>query len=215
MSHTNFYTRAALASVSCAAAAIAFGIGPAHAAGSTTVSPAGANVSATNSGTVKFVAGSVTVTCTTSSTTGAVPAAPNNSNPSGPVTVPIAAPSITGCTTSMWGVSATVTTSGSWAITGQNGSPITGSLVIPTGGAVIKTSGLATCTAVVAPTAPANVAGSWTNGSPSTVSLNNASAPIKVTGGFGCPTSSTTGTVTATYKVNNTTNPSVPITVGP
>lgn len=207
--------RAAMASVSCAAAAVTFGIGPAHAAGSTTIAPAGANVSATNSGTVKFVAGSVTVTCTTSSTTGAVPAAPGNTNPSGPVSVSIGAPSFSGCTTSMWGVSATITTSGSWAITGQNGTPITGSLAIPTGGMVVKTSGLASCTAVVAPTAPASIAGTWTNGAPSTVSLTNASAPIKVTGGFGCPTSSTTGSVTGTYKVANTTTPAVPITVGP
>lgn len=215
MFDNKLFARAALASVSCAAAAVTFGIGPAQAAGSTTIAPAGANVSATNSGSVKFVAGSVTVTCNTSNTTGAVPAAPGNTNPSGPVSVSIAAPSFSNCSTSMWGVGATVTTSGNWAITGQNGTPITGSLAIPTGGMVIKTSGFASCTAVVAPTAPASIAGTWTNGTPSKVSLSNASAPIKVTGGFGCPTSATTGSVTATYTVANTTTPSVPITVGP
>ncbi|TDP32377.1 hypothetical protein [Nocardia ignorata] len=215
MIENKFWTRAALASVSCAAVAVTFGIGPANAAGSTTISPAGANVSATNSGSVKFVAGGVTVTCTTSSTTGTVPAAPGNTNPSGPVSVPIAAPSFADCTTSLPGTSATITTSGDWAITGQNGSPITGSLAIPTGGMVIKTSGITACTAVVAPTAPADVAGTWTNGTPSTVALSDAPAPIKVTGGFGCPTSATSGTVTATYKVDNATDPSTPITVGP
>jgi hypothetical protein len=80
---------------------------------------------------------------------------------------------------------------------------------------VIQTSGLASCKVVVAPTAPAALAGTWTNGNPSTVQATNSPAPIKVTGGFGCPTSATTGSVTGVYKVTNTTTPSVPITVGP
>ncbi|MFC4376659.1 hypothetical protein ACFO5K_21415 [Nocardia halotolerans] len=157
----------------------------------------------------------MTVTCNTSNATGAVPAAPGNTNASGPVSVPINAPTFSNCTTSMWGVGATITTSGSWGISAQNGATVTGSLAIPTGGMVIKTSGFASCTAVVAPTGPASIDGSWTNGSPSKITLSNASAPIKVTGGFGCPTSATTGSVTATYTVNNTSNPSTPITVGP
>ncbi|MFB7877285.1 hypothetical protein ACFC06_18690 [Nocardia sp. NPDC056064] len=215
MFDSNFFTRSALVTAGCAVAAASFGLGPAAAQSSTTVSPAGAAVQATNQGSVKAVAGGVTITCTTSSATGSVPAAPNNTNPSGPVTVPINAPTFTGCSTSMWGVSATVTTSGSWSITGQNGSPVAGSINVPTGGMVIQTSGLASCKVVVAPSAPATLAGTWTNGSPSTVQATNSPAPIKVTGGFGCPTSATTGTVTGTYKVTNTTTPSVPITVGP
>lgn len=215
MFDNQFFARATLATAGCLVAATTFGIGPATAAGSTTVSPAGAAVSATNMGTVTAVAGGVSITCTTSNATGAVPAAPNNTNPSGPITVPISAPTFTGCTTSMWGVSATVTTSGSWSITGQNGTPIAGTINIPQGGMVIQTSGLASCKIVVAPTAAASLAGTWTNGSPSTVQATNAPAPIKVTGSFGCPTSATTGQVTGKYAVNNTTTPSVPITVGP
>lgn len=215
MFDSKLFARAAVATAGCAVAAATFGIGPAAAQTSTTVSPAGAAVQATNQGVVKAVAGGVTITCNTSTATGTVPAAPNNTNPSGPVTVPISAPTFTGCSTSMWGVSATVTTSGSWSITGQNGSPISGSINVPTGGMVIQTSGLASCKVVVAPTAPASLAGTWTNGNPSTVQATNSPAPIKVTGGFGCPTSATTGTVTGVYKVTNATTPSVPITVGP
>ncbi len=39
--------------------------------------------------------------------------------------------------------------------------------------------------------------------------------PVKVTGGFGCPTSATTSTFNAVYKVSDETDPAQNITVGP
>ncbi|MFD6157624.1 hypothetical protein ACFWF7_36845 [Nocardia sp. NPDC060256] len=209
-----FFARVALAAVSCTAAAVALGAGPAQAAASTTVGPAGAAVSAVNVGAVTATAGPVTVTCNTVTATGSVPAAPNNQNPGGPVTVQIGAPSISDCSTNLPGLTATVTTSGTWSVSVQNGSPIVGSLTIPQGGMTVHNSGLATCTTVVAPNGPATVAGTFTNGNPSKVT-SNGSAPVKITGGFLCPTNSTSGSVSATLALTNTTNPSQPITVGP
>ncbi|WP_405164933.1 hypothetical protein OG203_07420 [Nocardia sp. NBC_01499] len=210
-----FFARATLVAVSCTAAAMAVGVGPAQAASSTTVSPAGAAVSATNQGPVTATAGAVTVTCNTVTATGSVPAAPNNQNSGGAVTVQIGAPTITDCSTNLPGLDATVTTSGTWTVAVQNGSPIVGSLTIPKGGMTIKNSGIASCTAVVAPDGPATVNGTFTNGNPSTVAVSNGSAPINVTGDVLCPTNETTGTVSATLALKNTTDPSQPITVGP
>ncbi len=211
-----FYARIALAAVSCAAAVIAIG-GPAQAtpAGSTTVGPAGAAVKATNQGPLVFTAGSVTFTCTSAVATGSVPAAPANHNASGPVSVTISAPTISGCSSNIPGLNATASTTGAWTVTVQNGSPITGSITIPKAGVTIKSTGLASCTAVVAPNGPASLAGTFTNGNPATVSAANAPLPVKVTGGFLCPTNVTSGNQTATFALTNTTNPSQPITVGP
>ncbi|MET9469992.1 hypothetical protein ABZY44_35415 [Streptomyces sp. NPDC006544] len=197
-----------LASVSATAA-------PLPLAGSTTVTPAGHAFNATLSGKATLKAGSVTVTCTVSVSTGAVPAAPGNTNPAGPVSSPISAPTYSSCTSSMWGVTPTITTSGAWSVSMQNGSPITATMGLPTGGLVVQTSGLASCTVTAAPAGPANVNGTWSNGSPSTLTFTNASVPVTVTGGFGCPTSATSSTFNAVYKVTDTTNPAQQITVGP
>ncbi|MCM6775085.1 hypothetical protein NDR87_24610 [Nocardia sp. CDC159] len=211
-----FFARMTLAAVSCAAATVAIGA-PAQAvpAGSTTVSPAGAAVRATNQGPLVFTSGSVTFTCNSAVATGSVPAAPANHNPNGPVSVQISAPTISGCTTNIPGLNATVTTSGTWSVSVQNGSPIAGSMTIPQGGVTIKSSGVASCTALVAPNGPAVLPGTFTNGNPSTVSASNVPVPVKVTGGFLCPTDVTSGTQTGTFALTNTTNPSQPITVGP
>ncbi|OKK22295.1 hypothetical protein AMK16_03810 [Streptomyces sp. CB00455] len=184
-------------------------------AGSTTVTPAGHSFKATLSGKATLKAGSVTVTCTVSVSTGTVPAAPGNTNPAGAVSSPISPPTYTSCTSSMPGVTPTVTTSGAWTVSMQNGSPITATMKVPVGGLVVTTSGLANCTVTAAPTAPANVGGSWVNGAPSTLTFTNASVPVTVTGGFGCPTSATSSTFNAVYKVADTTNPAQQITVGP
>ncbi|MFI5778868.1 hypothetical protein [Nocardia sp. NPDC051570] len=218
MSNKLFFARAALIAASCAVASFTVG-GPAQAAphapaGSTSVSPAGASVTAASQGAQVLKAGSVTVTCQSLSAQGSVPAAPGNQNPSGPISVQISAPTFSNCTTDLAGVDATVTTSGTWAVTVQNGSPIIGNLTVPQGGMVIQTSGLASCTTVVAPDGPATLAGTFTNGNPSTVTATNASAPVKTTGGFGCPTDATTGTLTGTSALNNVTDPTQPITVG-
>ncbi|MFF4099232.1 hypothetical protein [Streptomyces sp. NBC_01343] len=188
---------------------------PAPLAGSTTVTPAGHSFKATLSGKATLKAGSVTVTCTVSVSTGTVPAAPGNQNASGPVSSPISPPTYSSCTSSVWGVTPTVTTSGAWSVSMQNGSPITATMTVPVGGLVVQTSGLATCTVTAAPTAPANVAGTWANGAPPSLTFTNASVPVTVTGGFGCPTSATSSVFNAVYKVTDTTDPAQQITVGP
>lgn len=183
------------------------------AAGSTTVTPAGHAFAAKLSGKATFKAGSVTVTCSASNSSGQVPAAPGNHNAAGPVTSTITAPTYSSCTTSMPGVSATVTTSGNWNVAMQNGSPSTAALTIPTGSFTLQTSGLASCTVKAAPSAAATVNGTWANGAPSTLTFTNASVPVTVTGGFGCPTSATTSTFNAAYTVSDTTDPASQITV--
>ncbi|MFG1792957.1 hypothetical protein [Nocardia sp. NPDC049149] len=211
-----FFARVAVAAMSCTAVTMAVG-GAAEGApaGSTTVTPAGAAVTATNQGPIVFKAGLVTVTCNTVTTTGSVPAAPGNHNASGAVSLPIAAPSIKDCTTNLPGVvQATVTTSGAWAVSVQNGSPIAGSLLAPAAGVTLKTSGSLSCTAVLSPDGPMTVAGVFTNGNPSTVKATNVTVPIKASGDAACPRP-TSGTTSATFALNNTTDPSQPITVGP
>ncbi|MFJ8666444.1 hypothetical protein [Streptomyces sp. NPDC093600] len=188
---------------------------PTAAAGSTTVTPAGHAFKATLSGKATLKAGSVTISCTVSVATGTVPAAPGNHNPAGPVSSPISAPTYSSCTSSTPGVTPTVTTSGAWQVSMQNGAPITATMTVPTGGLVVKTTGLASCTVVTAPNGPANAPGTWTNGAPSTLTFTNASVPIKVTGGFGCPTSATTSTFNAVYTVTDTTDPAQQIAVKP
>uniref|UniRef100_A0AAU2JYP8 Ig-like domain-containing protein n=1 Tax=Streptomyces sp. NBC_00049 TaxID=2903617 RepID=A0AAU2JYP8_9ACTN len=184
-------------------------------AGSTTVTPAGHAFKAVLSGKATLKAGSVTVTCTVSVATGTVPAAPGNHNPAGAVSSPIAAPTYSSCTANVPGVTPTVTTSGAWTVSMQDGSPITATMTVPVGGLVVKTTGLASCTVTAAPTAAANVGGSWANGAPSSLTFANASVPVKVTGGFGCPTSATSSTFNALYLVSDTTDPAQQITVGP
>ncbi|MCX5072283.1 hypothetical protein OHA84_29855 [Streptomyces sp. NBC_00513] len=212
--------RTALALGMAAAAALTVASATATAAplplaGSTTVTPAGHAFKATLSGKATLKAGSVTVTCTVSVSTGTVPAAPGNNNPAGAVTSPITPPTYSSCSSSLPGVTPTVTTSGAWTVSMQNGSPITATLKVPVGGLVVTTSGLANCTVTAAPSAPANVGGTWTNGAPPSLTFTNASVPVTVTGGFGCPTSATSSTFNALYKVTDTTNPAQQITVGP
>ncbi|MEV4192333.1 hypothetical protein [Streptomyces toxytricini] len=185
------------------------------AAGSTTVTPAGHAFTAALSGKATLKAGSVTVTCSVSVSTGTVPAAPGNHNPAGPVSSPITPPTYSSCTASIPGVTPTVTTSGAWSVSMQHGSPITAVMTVPAGGLVLKTTGLANCTVTTAPSGPANVSGTWTNGAPPSLTFTNATVPVSVTGGFGCPTSATTSTFNAVYKVTDTTDPAQQITVGP
>ncbi|MGA5562732.1 hypothetical protein ACPCUV_16350 [Streptomyces platensis] len=186
---------------------------PSAAAPATTVSPAGHGFTATLSGKATFKAGSVTVTCKTSVSSGQVPAAPGNQNPAGPVSSSTTPATYGSCTTSMPGVAATVTTTGTWGVAMQYGTPVSAGLTIPAGGFVLQTSGLASCTVTAAPTSAATVNGSWTNGAPSTLTFTNASVPVKVVGGFGCPTSATSSTFNAAYTVSDTTDPASQITV--
>jgi hypothetical protein len=202
------------------AAVVWLGASPAFAQ-STTVTPAGHNFTATADGTngsakVKFSAAGVTVTCN-STQTDTVPTT-GNPNPSGPVCSSIAAPSFTSCSSSIGGT-VTVTTSGTWTLCLADGSPQTGTLTIPQNGVVIKDVVLGvTCTATSAPNGPANITGVWkghvlTNGLP-TRTFSSASVPVKTTGGFPCP-SATSGTISGTYAISDTTDPTQFITVGP
>ncbi|MEU5213874.1 hypothetical protein [Streptomyces sp. NPDC020742] len=180
---------------------------------STTVTPAGHGFTAALSGKATFTAGSVTVTCTVSTSSGQVPAAPGNHNAAGPVGSSITPATYRSCTTSMPGVSAAVSTTGAWSVAIQNGTPVTAGLSIPSGGFVLKTSGLASCTVTAAPSTAATVNGTWSNGAPATLTFTHAAVPVKVTGGFGCPTSATSSTFNATYKVSDTTDPASQIAV--
>ncbi|WP_331453817.1 hypothetical protein [Streptomyces sp. SS162] len=182
-------------------------------AGSTTVTSAGHGFKATLSGKATFKAGAVTVSCSVSSSTGTVPAAPGNHNAAGPVSSAITPPTFSSCTTSMPGVGATVTAGGGWTVSMQHGAPVVASFTLPAGGLVVKTSGIASCTVTAAPTAPATTSGTWTNGAPSSLAFSNSQVPVKVVGGFGCPTSATTSSFSATYLVADTTDPAQQITV--
>ncbi|MET9645098.1 hypothetical protein ACFZB6_00635 [Streptomyces syringium] len=196
---------------------------PAPAADSTTVTPAGHAFTAKVNGKATFKAGSVTLTCSVSasqpSATGTnnhIPQAPDNANPAGPVASDINPPTYSSCTTNLPGVTATVTTTGTWGVSMQNGSPASATLTVPTAGFVLQTSGLASCTVTSAPTGPSSVTGSWTNGgngSPSKITFVNAAVPVKVTGGFGCPTGAVTSAFNAVYDVTDDTDPASQITV--
>jgi hypothetical protein len=197
---------------------------PALAASSTTVTPPGASFTASlvAGTTASFQVGSVTVACNTSSTTGAVPAEPDNANADGPVTSVVAPPVFNNnggaCPTGIFLTTATSTTNntnGDWTI-GLQYDPAgsTGTLTIPTGGVVTTISGLASCTIVVAPTGPATVTGPWVDGATPRLDFSaGVSVPITVTGGLGCPTAATSAVFRATYEVANTTDPASPITV--
>lgn len=210
-----------LAAAGVATAAVLVGSPAMAATGSTTVTPAGDafQASLTAGTTADFTAGSVTVSCSTSSSTGQVPAAPGNTNAAGPVTSAVTPASFGGCSTSIFGVNSSVASSGNWAISLQNDpAGSTGSLTIPQGGVVVTNTGFANCTTVVAPDGPVTVNGTWTAGTATSAPqlvFSNVSVPIKVTGGFLCPVSSTTGTFNASYDVTDTTNPAAQITVGP
>ncbi|KAF4405503.1 MULTISPECIES: hypothetical protein [Streptomyces] len=195
----------------------------AAAAAPTTVSPAGDHFAATLSGDATFTAGSVTVTCTVSTSVptdpagtdanNQIPAAPGNTNADGPVASTINPPTYSSCSSSLPGVSVTVTTSGTWGVSMQHGDPVGATLTIPQGGFLLETSGLASCTVTAAPDGDAPVAATWTNGEPSQLDFTDAEVPVTVEGGFGCPTSSEVSVFNAVYEVTDVTDPAAQITV--
>lgn len=197
-----------------AASATAQGGAPAPAAADpTTVTPAGHEYAAKLTGEATFTAGSVTVTCTVSEASGQIPAEPDNHNDAGPVESGINAPTYDSCTTSLPGVEAAVTTTGDWTVSLQNGSPSTAGLTMPSAGFVLKTSGLAECTVTAAPDEASTVTGEWANGTPSTLTFDAAAVPVKVEGGFGCPTSATSSDFSAVYEITDTTDPGADVAV--
>ncbi|MFJ9548825.1 hypothetical protein [Streptomyces erythrochromogenes] len=221
-------SRTALPSAACLAlAAAALLPTGAHAAptaataGGTTLSPAGHRFSAVADGPVVFEAGPIVVTCAASSTlpgTEGRNTVPDGPSPAGPARVRISPPGFQDCTTDVPGLRVSVETneqSGPWQVLLQHGSPSTARLSIPTGGFVLRTSGLLACTAVAAPTAPATADGTWDERQGSALLLDRAPIPVKITGSFFCATSVTTATITARYAVHDTTDPTRRITVGP
>ncbi|MBB6121757.1 hypothetical protein [Nocardiopsis algeriensis] len=212
-------TRSFAALAAAGVLALSWGGSAQAAAGSTTVEPAGDGFTATLDGGAVFDAGGVVVTCDVSVTApgngnNLVPEAPGNHNPGGAVTGPINAPTFQNCSTNIVLVSASVqVVDPVWDITIQHGSPSLATMVIPAGGIVVTTRGLASCTAVVSPDATAHVQGNWSNGNPASTLDFDTSVPVDVDGGFGCPTSASHASFDATYKVTNADNPSSPITV--
>jgi hypothetical protein len=201
-----------------AALVIAAPAAPALAASSTTVTPAGHGFTAALAPgtTADFQVGSVTVSCNTSSTDGAVPAEPDNHSPDGPVTVGVSPPTFNNdggaCPTGIFLTTATSTSTGDWTI-GLQFDPAgsTGTLTIPTGGVTTEIAGLATCTVLVAPDAPAAITGPLVDGTATSLPKLDFSAgvdvPIRVTGGFGCPTAATSAVFRAAYEITDTTDP--------
>lgn len=208
-----------------AGAAALFVATPIALAGPTTVTPAGANYTASLvSGTNAVLKlGTITVNCNTSVTGGAVPAVPANTS-AGAVSAPLSsAPtfkngSASTCPTSLFGAPATILSSGSWTIAlDLTGSARTGTLTIPVGGVVATANILGqNCQATVAPTGPVTVTGVYTNGSGTTKSrltITNATVPVQTNNsGLLCPTGST-ATFSATYEITNTTTAGTQIVV--
>jgi hypothetical protein len=193
------------------------------AASSTTVTPAGDAFRASQSSgaTAEFSLGNITISCAVATTDGTIDAEPGNANPAGAVTGSLTDPAFTDCTTGL-GVllRVTVTTNhdnGAWGVSLQHDpAGPTAALLVPKGGVVVKTSGIASCTVTVAPDGAASVPGTWTNGDGTTLpqlAVDQASVPVAVSGSFLCP-SEATSTFTATYDVTDTTDPSRQISVG-
>lgn len=209
--------RKSIGYVAAAALVAVLGVG-AHLALADTVTTAGHNFTATNSGNITFKLGSNTVSCTGSSTSGTVPSPPNNPTSSGvPVCGATSAPTFTGCT--VLGVATTITSSGAWQIClANNGGSPTGTLKPPQNGV----SATATifgqhCTAKGPTMSGESIAGVWTNGSGTTKSkvvFTNASVSVATSGGFPCP-SATTVQISGTYNVADTTSSSTNVLVGP
>ncbi len=145
MSHavrrTTFVTAAAVAAIAVAAGT---------ASASTVVTPAGQAVTASSSN-LSIKTGTITLTCSSTTGSGTIPAAPGNSTTgTGGINVNIGTPSLTGCKAN--GLPAVVTTSGSWLLNvsgdAMPAGSAQGSLIIPANGAVVTLPG-STCTVTV------------------------------------------------------------------
>lgn len=216
----------AAAAVATSAGLVALSAGPAQAAASTTVGPAGHSYTASlvAGTTATFLVGTTTVTCNRSSNDGTVPAEPDNSAAGAVVsTLTPALFSNNGgnCPTNVLFTTAKTvsnSTNGPWTIGLQyDEAGSVGTMTIPQAGVVTTISGLASCVVTVAPDGPVSFSGPWTNGSgttPSTLDFSaGVSLPIKVTGGLACPTGATSATFKARYAVADTTDATQQITV--
>jgi YD repeat-containing protein len=217
----------AVSAVVAGAGLVAFPAGPAQAAASTTVGPAGHSYTAAlvPGTTATFLVGSTTVTCNQSVNNGAVPAEPANTSTDGPVVSALTPATFTNnggaCPTNVLFTTARTvsnSTNGDWTIAlqyDQAGS--VGTMTIPQAGVVTTISGLASCVVTVAPDGPASFSGPWVPGTESSPPVLDFSAgvslPIRVTGGLTCPTGATTARFTARYAVTDTTDATQQITV--
>ena len=217
----------AVTAVVAGAGLVAFPAGPALAAASTTVGPAGHSYTAALvPGTAaKFLVGSTTVTCNQSGNNGAVPAEPGNTSADGPVVSSLTPATFANnggaCPTNVLFTTARTvsnSTNGDWTIALQyDEAGSIGTMTIPQGGVVTTISGLASCVVTVAPDGPASFSGPWVPGTEAGPPVLDFSAgvslPIKVTGGLTCPTGATTATFSASYAVTDTTDTTQQITV--
>ena len=199
------------------ALAAVLGLG-AHLVFADTVTTAGHNFTANNSGNVTFKLGADTVSCTGSSTSGTVPSPPNNPTSSGvPVCGAVSPPTFTGCT--VLGVSTTITSSGSWQIClSNNGGSPQGQLKPPVNGVSATTTIFGQhCTAKGPLMSGESLTGTWTNGSGATKSklaFSSASVSVATTGGFPCPSASSVA-ITGAYNITDTTSSGSNVLVGP
>jgi len=110
----------------------------------------------------------------------------NNPTSSGPVVVTLRPPIATGCSFSS---GATVTASGVWKLLLQHRtSGNVATIKVPKGGLIADSEfGGASCRATFSPTAETSLVGTWTNGTPSRVTIVDAPIDDLVTG-TGCPT---------------------------
>lgn len=176
-----------------AAAVIWLGAHPASAC-PVTVEPAGAVITGNlkpNTAAV-FVAGGTTVSCNTSTTSGLIPEAPDNTGC--PVTGVLTPPSFSNCNV---GSTSTNDTNGDWTLgISMNGQA---TLHIPQAGA--RTT-ILTCTITVCPgVGGCDVPAAWSNGPPGMLCINNASLPISRSGFF-CPSVST-ATFSACFNITS------------
>ena len=151
-----------------------------------------------------FTAGTVSVSCNASHTSGTLP---TTGNPADPVVNGLTPPTFTSCTSSLGFTPTTTTnsTNGTWSLAASCGGAAT--LHIPRAGAVTR---VATCTITVAPSAGIDVPATYTPGSPGTLAVD-AMVPISHSGLF-CP-NATTARFQATYNITDTTDPSVDVTI--
>ncbi|MEU8234094.1 hypothetical protein AB0C12_31290 [Actinoplanes sp. NPDC048967] len=213
--------------VAAATALVTFPAGPAQAAASTTVGPAGHSYTAAlvPGTTATFLVGSTTVTCNQSANNGAVPAEPANTSADGPVVSTLTPATFANnggaCPTNVLFTTARTvsnSTNGDWTIALQyDEAGSVGTMTIPQAGVVTTISGLASCVVTVAPDGPASFSGPWVPGTGTSAPQLDFSAgvslPIKVTGGLTCPTGATTATFRARYAVADTTDAAQQITV--
>ncbi|MEU7908802.1 hypothetical protein [Actinoplanes sp. NPDC049118] len=221
--------RSALVAVAVLAGAglVTLQAGPALAAASTTVGPAGHgyNASLVAGGAAVFRVGTTTVTCNQSASGGAVPAEPGNTATDGPVVSSLTPATFANnggaCPTNVLFTTARTvsnSTNGEWTIALQyDPAGSVGTMTVPRAGTVTTVSGLASCVITVAPDGPASISGPWIPGTATSPPMLDFSAgvslPIRVTGGLTCPTGATTATFSARYAVTDTTDATQQITV--